>query len=74
MSTNPDRPIVIVGAGLAGLSCALKLAEAGRAVTVLEASNRVGGRVRTDVVDGYTLDHGFQVLLTAYPACQQLLN
>ncbi len=66
--------VVIIGAGLAGLSCAVDLCKSAYNVTVLEASDRVGGRVRTDVVDGFTLDHGFQVLLTAYPACQQLLD
>ena len=69
-----NKPVVIIGAGLAGLSCAVDLCKSGLKVTILEASDRVGGRVRTDVVDGFTLDHGFQVLLTAYPACQQLLD
>ncbi|KAA1260661.1 Dehydrosqualene desaturase [Rubripirellula obstinata] len=74
--TTPEneKPTVIIGAGLAGLSCAVDLCKSGHDVTILEASDRVGGRVRTDVVDGFTLDHGFQVLLTAYPACQQLLD
>lgn len=66
--------VVIVGAGLAGLSAATRLSKAGVSVKVFEASDRVGGRVRTDVVDGFTLDHGFQVLLTAYPACRELLD
>ena len=65
---------IIIGAGLAGLSCAVKLTRAGKSVTLLEATDRVGGRVRTDYVDGFTLDHGFQVLLTAYPACRELLD
>lgn len=64
----PDRAeVVVVGAGLAGLSAARRLHEAGRDVIVIEAGDGVGGRVRTDVVDGYRLDRGFQVLLTAYP-------
>ena len=58
---------VIVGAGLAGLSCAISLEAANLAVTLLEASDRPGGRVCTDVVEGFRLDRGFQVLLTAYP-------
>ena len=58
---------VIVGAGLAGLAAARLLGDAGRDVVVLEASDGVGGRVRTDVVDGYRLDRGYQVVLTAYP-------
>lgn len=63
--------VVVVGAGLAGLLCAIRLQESGRAVVVLEASDGVGGRVRTDAVDGFLLDRGFQVLLTAYPAVQR---
>ena len=59
--------VVIVGAGLAGLAAATTLQRAGHDIVVLEASDGVGGRVRTDVIDGYRLDRGFQVLLTAYP-------
>lgn len=59
--------VVIVGAGLAGLACARTLTAAGLRVRVLEASDGPGGRVRSDVVDGFTLDRGFQILLTAYP-------
>lgn len=69
-----QQDAIIIGGGLAGLSCAIKLTKAGKSVTLLEATDRVGGRVRTDVIDGYTLDHGFQVLLTAYPACRELLD
>ena len=65
---------MIVGAGLAGLAAAVHLTAAGRTVTVLEASDGVGGRVRSDVVDGFTLDRGFQVLLTAYPEVDRLLD
>lgn len=67
-------PVVIIGAGLAGLATACELVAAGRTVTILEASDGVGGRVRTDVMDGFRLDRGFQVLLTAYPACQEMLD
>ncbi len=74
MQNETIQDIVIVGAGLAGLSCGALLREAGRDVTILEATDRVGGRVRTDVVEGFTLDHGFQVLLTAYPACKRMLD
>jgi phytoene dehydrogenase-like protein len=67
--------IVIIGAGLAGLTCARELVREGRRVLVLEASEQVGGRVRTDMhEDGYHLDRGFQVLFTAYPAAQRHLN
>ena len=69
-----DRPVVVVGAGLAGLACATSLHDAGHPVTVLEASDGVGGRVRTDLVDGFRLDRGFQVLLTAYPEAHRQLD
>ncbi len=67
-------PVVIVGAGLSGLTAAIRLIQQGVEVVVLEASNLVGGRVVTDDVDGFLLDRGFQVLLTAYPEAMQLLN
>lgn len=70
----PTQPIIIIGAGMAGLTCAVHLQQAGRNVLLLEASDGVGGRVRTDVVDGFRLDRGFQILLTAYPEAQRLLN
>ncbi len=59
---------MVVGAGLAGLRCALALHEGGYDVTVLEAADAVGGRIRTDVVDGFRADRGFQLLNPAYPA------
>lgn len=65
---------VVVGAGLAGLVAARTLHRAGWEVVVLEASDGVGGRVRTDVVDGFRLDRGFQALFTAYPAVQRQLD
>ena len=70
----PDPDVVIIGAGLSGLACARALCEAGRSVVVLEGSDGIGGRVRTDVVDGFLLDRGFQVLLTAYPEAQRVLD
>ncbi|MGB9611937.1 MAG: FAD-dependent oxidoreductase, partial [Bryobacteraceae bacterium] len=70
----PDHDAIVVGAGLAGLACARVLARAGLDVLVLEASDGIGGRVRTDVVDGFRLDRGFQVLLTAYPEAQAVLD
>jgi phytoene dehydrogenase-like protein len=69
--TDEVKPIVIVGAGLAGLTCARELHRAGRSFLLLDGADEVGGRIRTDVVDGFRLDRGFQVLLTAYPAAQK---
>jgi phytoene dehydrogenase-like protein len=70
----PEHDVIVVGAGLAGLSCALRLRQWGREPLVLEASDDVGGRVRTDVVDGFLLDRGFQILLTAYPEARRVLD
>lgn len=72
--TPTSHPIVIVGAGLAGLACARYLCGSGRRVTVLEASDTIGGRVRTDDVEGFRLDRGFQVLFTAYPELRRLID
>ena len=66
--------VIIVGAGVAGLACALTLHRAGRNILVLEASDAVGGRIRTDIHGDFALDRGFQVLLTAYPTCRELLD
>lgn len=66
--------VSIIGAGLAGLTCAKVLAEAGVEVEVLEASDGVGGRVRTDELAGFRLDRGFQVYFTAYPAARRHLD
>ncbi len=63
-----------MGAGLAGLACARRLTLAGVDVLVLEAADVVGGRVRTDVVDGMLLDRGFQVHNTGYPEAQRVLD
>ena len=68
------RPVVIVGGGLAGLSCARALHARGVDLILLEASDGIGGRVRTDIVDGFRLDRGFQVLQTAYPEAQRVLD
>jgi phytoene dehydrogenase-like protein len=66
--------IVIIGAGLSGLACARKLARAGKKFTLYEAGNGIGGRVRTDVVDGFRMDRGFQVFLPAYPKARKILD
>ena len=68
----PD--VIVVGAGVAGLACARRLREAGLDALVLEASDGVGGRVRTDEVEGFRLDRGFQVLPTAYREAQGILD
>jgi phytoene dehydrogenase-like protein len=67
-------PVAIVGAGLAGLACARTLAKAGVSAAILEASDGVGGRVRTDTVEGFRLDRGFQVFFTAYPEARAALD
>ena len=68
----PD--VIVVGAGLAGLCCARELHAAGLEVLVLERGDAPGGRVRTDEVEGFLLDRGFQVLLTAYPEARRALD
>ena len=65
--------VIIIGAGLSGLACAITLREQGLEPLLVEASDAVGGRVRTDRWDGFLLDRGFQVLQTWYPeACRFL--
>ena len=66
--------ITIVGAGISGLIAALVLEEQGYSVTIYEQTDRAGGRVKTDYLEGYTLDHGFQVLLDAYPLAKKYLD
>lgn len=71
----PERvDVAIVGGGLAGLGAARAVHAGGRSVVVLEASDGIGGRVRTDRVDGFLLDRGFQVLLSAYPEVDRQLD
>lgn len=69
-----DYDVIVVGAGLAGLRAATRLAEAGRDVVILEANTAVGGRERTDIVDGFRLDLGFHVLNPAYPAVRRWVD
>lgn len=66
--------VVVVGAGLAGLAAARELARAGVTVALFEAGDAPGGRVRTDVVDGYRLDRGFQVLNPSYPELRRVVD
>ncbi len=69
---NPD--VIVVGAGMSGLVAALELQRRGLSVHVVEASDDVGGRVRTDAFNGFLLDRGFQVVLTAYPEVRRCLD
>ncbi|QIP84178.1 FAD-dependent oxidoreductase [Streptomyces sp. Tu 2975] len=69
---TPD--VVVVGAGLAGLACSLDLCRAGLRVHLLEASDQVGGRMRTDRRDGFLLDRGFQVFNTSYPQIKRRVD
>ncbi len=72
--TTAENPVIIVGGGIAGLACARRLKEHGIPVRILEASGRTGGRIKTDHRAGYRLDRGFQVLQTAYPEAQRVLD
>ena len=69
-----DYDLVIVGGGLAGLCCARRVQQSGARFLLLEASDSIGGRMRTDRVEGFQLDRGFQVFLTAYPEARQILD
>lgn len=65
---------IVVGAGLAGLCCARELHRHGQRILVLDGANAVGGRIRTDTVDGFLCDRGFQVFLTGYPEAKRQLD
>jgi predicted NAD/FAD-dependent oxidoreductase len=73
MSTE-TADVLVIGAGLAGLQCARRLTDTGLGVTVLEAATEVGGRIRTDDIDGHLCDRGFQVLNSAYPAVRRNID
>jgi phytoene dehydrogenase-like protein len=74
MPPDSEPPVVVVGAGVAGLACALDLTAAGVPVQVLDASDGVGGRMRTDRQGGFLLDRGFQVFNTSYPQVKRRIN
>jgi len=74
MPQERDYQVVIVGAGVAGLSCSRFLTEQGINHLIVEQSDRAGGRIKTDRLDGFQLDHGFQVLQTGYPGIDQHLD
>lgn len=69
-----DTDVVVIGAGLAGLQCARRLQRSGLTVQVLEKNGAVGGRVRTDRIDGFLCDRGFQVLNPSYPAVRKFID
>ena len=69
-----EKDVIIVGGGLAGLTCAFQLEQAGINYRVFEAGDAIGGRVRTDDIDGFKLDRGFQVFSTAYPEAKATLD
>jgi phytoene dehydrogenase-like protein len=69
------KPIItIIGAGISGLTAAVYLHQKGYKIQIIEASDRAGGRIKTDLIDGFRLDRGFQVLLTEYPETKALLD
>jgi len=70
----PKTDVLIIGGGIAGLTAAIYLHEKGINAQILEATDRVGGRVKTDAIEGFRMDHGFQVFLTAYPEAKKLLD
>ena len=71
---TPARRILVVGGGVAGLRCAQVVSARGHEVVVLEASDRVGGRMVTDVIDGFQIDAGFQLLNPSYPQASRSLD
>lgn len=71
---NRDYQVIIVGAGLAGLACGLHLQKQSIPFIILESSDAPGGRIRTDEVDGFLLDRGFQILLTEYPEAKKVFD
>ena len=72
--SGDQHPVLIVGGGMAGLACAVTLKRAGVPFLLFEQDEKVGGRVQSDEIDGYRLDRGFQVLLTAYPEARKFLD
>ncbi len=74
MDRKADCDVIIIGAGLAGLSAAIHCEQRGYDVRILEGTDCVGGRIKSDIIDGFILDHGFQVLISSYPMAKELLN
>lgn len=69
-----DKKVYIIGAGISGLVAAYELEQVGYRPVILEASSSIGGRLKTEVKDGYLLDRGFQIFLTGYPEAKRYLN
>ena len=69
-----SNKVAIIGAGLSGLACAVELKRNGISTTIYEASESIGGRVKTDNIDGFLLDHGFQVYLPSYELGKYFLD
>lgn len=69
-----DTEVIVIGAGLAGLTCATALHRRGIPVRVLDQDTAPGGRVQTDVVDGFRCDRGFQLINPAYPMVKEFLD
>ena len=74
LKKNKSHKVNIVGAGIAGLTCAHYLKKSSINVCLYEASGKIGGRMQTEDFAGYKLDHGFHVLLTAYPEVKRIIN
>jgi phytoene dehydrogenase-like protein len=72
MERGPD--VLVVGAGMAGLVCATELEARGLEVRVLERADHVGGRIRTECIDGFRCDVGFQLLNPAYPQVKRVID
>ena len=73
-NSKQDYKIHIIGAGVSGLIAATVLEQNGYSPVILESTDRPGGRLKTDILHGVPLDHGFQVLLTAYPMVKKYIN
>lgn len=71
---SKKAPVIIIGAGISGLAAGITLREAGQEVLILESDSAPGGRVRTDIENGFRLDRGFQVFLKSYPEAQRFLD
>ena len=73
-NSKAEPQVAIVGAGVSGLIAALELEKRGYHPIIFDSEKQAGGRVQTDVVSGYQLDRGFQVMLEAYPMVQKYLD